>query len=117
MAEQIKMNIGSAYPWTKPLTMSQGPQPHRGWPKTITIDDSEIREAIGECVATILNAIRVALERTPRSSAPISAIAVSSLPGCGMLKNLDKRIREEQDCPCRLQKILSPAWCSAPARC
>jgi rod shape-determining protein MreB len=34
-------------------------------PKTITIEDSEIREALGECIATIMNAIRVALERTP----------------------------------------------------
>ena len=36
-----------------------------GVPKTLTIDDSEIREALSECVATIMNAIRVALERTP----------------------------------------------------
>lgn len=34
-------------------------------PRTVTIDDSEIREALSECVATILNAIRIALERTP----------------------------------------------------
>ena len=36
-----------------------------GVPKTITVDDTEIREALSECVATIMNAIRVALERTP----------------------------------------------------
>ena len=36
-----------------------------GVPKTIAIDDSEIREALGECIAVIMNAIRVALERTP----------------------------------------------------
>jgi rod shape-determining protein MreB and related proteins len=34
-------------------------------PRTVTIDDSEIREALSECISTILNAIRVALERTP----------------------------------------------------
>ena len=39
-----------------------------GIPKTITIDDSEIRDALSECVSTILNAIRVALERTPPES-------------------------------------------------
>jgi len=36
-----------------------------GVPRTVTIDDSEIRESLSECVATIVNAVRVALERTP----------------------------------------------------
>jgi rod shape-determining protein MreB len=71
-----------------------------GVPKTITIDDGEIREAIGECVATILNAIRVALERTPPElSADISDRGIVLTGGGGMLKNLDKRIREETGLP------------------
>src|SRR5437016_9315311 len=65
-AEQIKMEIGSAYPLEKPLTMEvKGRNLIEGVPRTVTIDDSEIREALSECVATILNAVRVALERTP----------------------------------------------------
>ena len=65
-AEQIKIEIGSAYPLDKPLTMEiKGRNLIEGVPKTITIDDSEIREALGECIAVIMNAIRVALERTP----------------------------------------------------
>src|SRR6266481_1809571 len=65
-AEQIKMEIGSAYQLDKPMTMEiKGRNLIEGVPKTITIDDSEIREALSECVATILNAVRVALERTP----------------------------------------------------
>ena len=65
-AEAIKIEIGSAYPLDKPLTMEiKGRNLIEGVPKTITIDDSEIREALSECVATIVNAIRVALERTP----------------------------------------------------
>ena len=65
-AEAIKMEIGSAYPLDKPLTMEiKGRNLIEGVPKTLTIDDSEIREALAECVATIVNAIRVALERTP----------------------------------------------------
>ena len=80
-AEQIKMEIGSAYPLDKPLTMEiKGRNLIEGVPKTITIDDSEIREALSECVSTIMNAIRVALERTPPSSPPTSAIAASSSP-------------------------------------
>ena len=65
-AETIKMEVGSAYPLDKPLTMEiKGRNLIEGVPRTITIDDTEIREALGECVATIVNAIRVALERTP----------------------------------------------------
>jgi hypothetical protein len=71
-----------------------------GVPKTLTIDDSEIREALGECVATIVNAIRVALERTPPElSADISDRGIVLTGGGGLLKNLDKRIREETGLP------------------
>ncbi|MCC6588186.1 MAG: rod shape-determining protein [Bryobacterales bacterium] len=100
-AEQIKMQVGSAYPLDKPLTMEiKGRNLIEGVPKTITIDDTEIREAIGECVATILNAIRVALERTPPElSADISDRGIVLTGGGAMLKNLDKRIREETGLP------------------
>ena len=65
-AELIKMEIGSAYPLEKPLTMEvKGRNLIEGVPRTVTIDDSEIRESLSECVATILNGVRVALERTP----------------------------------------------------
>jgi rod shape-determining protein MreB len=96
-AEAIKMEIGSAYPLDKPLTMEiKGRNLIEGMPKTLTIDDSEIREALGECVATIVNAIRVALERTPPElSADISDRGIVLTGGGGLLKNLDKRIREE----------------------
>jgi rod shape-determining protein MreB len=71
-----------------------------GVPKTLTIDDSEIREALGECVATIVNAIRMALERTPPElSADISDRGIVLTGGGGLLKNLDKRIREETGLP------------------
>jgi actin-like ATPase involved in cell morphogenesis len=65
-----------------------------------TIDDSEIREALSECVATILNACRVALERTPPElSADISDRGIVLTGGGALLKNLDKRIREETGLP------------------
>jgi rod shape-determining protein MreB len=100
-AEQIKMQIGSAYPLDKPLTMEiKGRNLIEGVPKTLTVDDSEIREAISECVATILNAIRVALERTPPElSADISDRGIVLTGGGALLKNLDKRIREETGLP------------------
>ncbi len=71
-----------------------------GVPRTVTIDDSEIRESLAECVATILNAIRVALERTPPElSADISDRGIVLTGGGALLKNLDKRIREETGLP------------------
>jgi rod shape-determining protein MreB len=95
--EQIKIQIGSAYPLDRPLTMEiKGRNLIEGVPKTVTIEDSEIREALSECVATIMNAIRVALERTPPElSADISDRGIVLTGGGAMLKNLDKRIREE----------------------
>jgi rod shape-determining protein MreB len=100
-AEQIKVEIGSAYPLEKPLTMEiKGRNLIEGVPKTITIDDSEIREAVAECVSTIMNAIRVALERTPPElSADISDRGIVLTGGGALLKNLDKRIREETGLP------------------
>jgi rod shape-determining protein MreB len=99
--EAIKIQIGSAYPLDRPLTMEiKGRNLIEGVPKTLTIDDSEIREALSESVATIMNAIRVALERTPPElSADISDRGIVLTGGGAMLKNLDKRIREETGLP------------------
>jgi rod shape-determining protein MreB and related proteins len=100
-AEAIKIQIGSAFPMDRPLTMEiKGRNLIEGVPKTLTIDDSEIREALAESVATIMNAIRVALERTPPElSADISDRGIVLTGGGALLKNLDKRIREETGLP------------------
>src|SRR6201985_3608812 len=100
-AEQIKIEIGSAYPLEKPPTLEvKGRNLIEGVPRTVTIDDSEIREALSECIATILNAIRVALERTPPElSADISDRGIVLTGGGALIKNLDKRIREETGLP------------------
>jgi rod shape-determining protein MreB len=100
-AEQIKITVGSAYPLDRPTTMEiKGRNLIEGVPKTITIEDSEIREALSECVATIMNAIRVALERTPPElSADISDRGIVLTGGGAMIKNLDRRIREETGLP------------------
>ncbi len=100
-AEQIKIQIGSAYPLDRPLTMEiKGRNLIEGVPKTVTVEDSEIREALAECVGTIMNAIRVALERTPPElSADISDRGIVLTGGGAMIKNLDLRIREETGLP------------------
>jgi rod shape-determining protein MreB len=100
-AEAIKIQVGSAFPLDKPLRMEiKGRNLIEGVPKTVAIDDTEIREALGECVATIMNAIRVALERTPPElSADISDRGIVLTGGGALLKNLDMRIREETGLP------------------
>ena len=100
-AEAIKIQIGSAFPLGKPLTMEiKGRNLIEGVPKTLTIDDREIREALTECVAAIVNAIRVALEQTPPElSADISDRGIILTGGGAMLKNLDQRIRQETGLP------------------
>ena len=103
-AEQIKIEIGSAYPLDEPLTMEiKGRNLIEGIPKTLVITDEEIREALSECVGTIVNAVRVALERTPPElSADIVDKGIVITGGGYMLRNLDKRIREETSLPVTL---------------
>ena len=100
-AEQIKIEIGSAFLLDRPLSMEvKGRDLIEGIPKTITVVDAEIREALSECVDTMVNAIRVALERTPPElSADISDRGIVLTGGGALLKNLDKRIREETGLP------------------
>ena len=100
-AEQIKMVLGSAYQLDKPMTMEiKGRNLIEGVPKTVTIEDTEIREALAESISTIINAIRVALERTPPElSADISDRGIVLTGGGALIKNLDKRIREETGLP------------------
>src|SRR5256886_11651174 len=100
-AEQIKIEIGSAYTLDRPLTMEvKGRGLIEGMPKMIAVGDSEIREALSECISSIVSAIRVALERTPPElSADISDRGIVLVGGGALLKNLDKRIREETGLP------------------
>jgi rod shape-determining protein MreB len=99
--ELVKLQIGSAYPLDEPLTMEiKGRDLREGIPKTIVIDDQEIREALEDVVAAIVNAIRVALEKTPPElSADIIDRGIILTGGGALLKNLDKRIREETQLP------------------
>ena len=100
-AEVIKMEVGSARPLDKPITIEiKGRHLLEGIPKSITLDDSEVREALSDCVGTILNAIRVALERTPPElSADISDRGIVLTGGGALLKNFDDRIRDETGLP------------------
>jgi len=100
-AEQIKLEIGSAFPLDEPMTMEiKGRDLIEGIPKTLTITDAEIREALAEPISIIVNAVRVALERTPPElSADIVDRGIVLTGGGSLLKNLDKLLREETSLP------------------
>lgn len=100
-AEQVKMEVGSAYPLDEPMTIDiKGRDLREGIPKTIVIDDQEIRESLEDVVALIINAVRVALEKTPPElSADIIDRGIILTGGGALLKNLDRRIREETQLP------------------
>jgi rod shape-determining protein MreB len=100
-AEAIKMEVGSAYPLEEKMSMEiKGRHLIEGVPKTITISDEEIREALAETVNVIVDAVRVALERTPPElSADIVDRGIVLTGGGALLKNLDKRLREETGLP------------------
>ena len=100
-AEQVKIEIGSAYPLDKPVTMEiKGRNLIEGVPKTLVVADEEIREALEETLAVIVNAVRVALERTPPElSADIVDRGIVLTGGGALLKNLDKRLRAETGLP------------------
>jgi rod shape-determining protein MreB len=112
-AEAIKIEIGSAFPLDEEMTMEiKGRDLVEGVPKTLVVSDEEIREALSETVATIVEAVRVALERTPPElSADIMDKGIIIAGGGSMLKNLDKRLREETGLPVTLAE--DPLACVA----
>ena len=100
-AEEVKMKLGSAFPLDEELTLEiKGRDLVEGVPKTIVVSDDEIRESLAETVATIIEAVRVALEQTPPElSADIVDRGIVLTGGGALLKNLDKRLREETGLP------------------
>jgi len=100
-AEEIKIRIGSAFPLDDELSMEiKGRDLVDGIPKTITVTDEEIREALVETVETIIDAVRVALEQTPPElSADIVDKGIVLTGGGALLRNLDRRLREETGLP------------------
>jgi len=100
-AELIKIRIGSAYPLEEELSMEiKGRDLVDGIPKTITVTDAEIREALAETVSAIVDAARVALEQTPPElSADIVDRGIVLSGGGALLRNLEKRLREETGLP------------------
>jgi len=100
-AEEIKIEIGSAFPLAERMTMQvKGRHLIEGVPKTITITDEEVRHALAETVNVIVDAVRGVLERTPPElSADIVDRGIVLTGGGSLLRNLDKRLRENTGLP------------------
>jgi rod shape-determining protein MreB and related proteins len=100
-AQQIKFEIGSAAPLEKPLMMQvKGRHVIEGVPRTVTVGDAEIREALSEPLRQIVQAVRGALERIPPElSGDIYDRGVVLTGGGALLRNLDKRLRDETGLP------------------
>jgi len=100
-AEEIKIQLGSAFAFDEPLEMEvRGRNLVEGVPRTITIRDLEVREALDPAVCLIVEAVRVALERTPPElSADIIDRGIVLTGGGALLRNFDKRLSAETGLP------------------
>ncbi|MDQ7006480.1 MAG: rod shape-determining protein [Acidobacteriota bacterium] len=103
-AEEIKIKIGSAFPLDEEMSMEiRGRDLVEGIPKTLAISDEEIREALADTASVIVDATRVALEQIPPElSADIGDRGIILAGGGALLRNLDKRLREETGLPVSL---------------
>jgi rod shape-determining protein MreB len=100
-AERVKCTVGNAYPDGEVRTMEvKGRDLVAGVPKTVVVSGDEIREALLEPINAIVEAVRVALERTPPElSADIVDKGIVLTGGGALLKNLDVLLREETGLP------------------
>lgn len=96
-AEDIKIAIGSAFPLKEELEMQvKGRDQVMGLPKIITITSEEIRESLREPVSSIVDAVRVTLERTPPElSADIVDRGVVLAGGGALLRGLDQLLAKD----------------------
>ena len=103
-AEEVKIHIGSAYPLNEPMTMEvKGRDLIAGIPKTLTVSDKEIRKALTETFGAIVEAVKIALERTPPElAADIVDKGVVIAGGGSLIKGLDILLKEATGLPITL---------------
>jgi rod shape-determining protein MreB len=100
-SEEIKMAIGSAYPFDdEPHAEIRGRDLVSGLPKTVVISAEEIRRAIEEPVNTVVDAVKTTLDKCPPElSGDIMDRGIALTGGGALLKNIDERLREETGMP------------------
>lgn len=110
-AEQIKIEIGSAYVLDPEMTMEiKGRNLVDGLPKNVTISASEVREALADPLVTIVDAIKSTLEKTPPElSADIIDHGIMLTGGGALLRGLDLLVAQETGMPVHVAE--SPLDC------
>jgi rod shape-determining protein MreB len=100
-AEELKIQIGSAYPLEEELTMEvKGRDSVAGLPKTIHVTSQEIREALSDTVAAIVDAVRATLERCPPElSADLVDRGFVLAGGGALIRGIDKLLSEKTGLP------------------
>ena len=100
-SELVKMDVGSAFHLKEEIKLEiKGRDLIEGVPRILTVTDEEIREALTEPVNTIVEAVRMALERTPPElSADIMDKGIVLSGGGSLLRGLDQRLRTETGLP------------------
>lgn len=100
-AEQLKMAIGSAWPFTdEPNAEIRGRDLVSGLPKTVIITAAEVREALEEPVQGIIDAVKYCLDKTPPElSADVMDRGIVLTGGGALLRGLDVRIANETGTP------------------
>lgn len=100
-SEEIKITIGSAYPLDSEVSMEvRGRDLVSGLPKTVTVSSAEVREALAEPVAQIVERVKNVLERTPPElGADIIERGITLTGGVALLVGLDKLLELETGIP------------------
>jgi rod shape-determining protein MreB len=100
-AERIKCEIGSAAPLQKPLQMEvKGRHLSEGVPRTVTVTDAEVREALSDSIRAIVKAVREALECVPPElCGDIYERGVVLTGGVAFLRKLDEHLQKETGLP------------------
>jgi rod shape-determining protein MreB len=112
-AEDIKINIGSAFPLDEELHMKvKGRDLVTGLPKVIELTSQEIRAALEEPLVQIIDTIKLTLEKTPPElAADIVDRGIILAGGSSLLKGFDERLRDETGVPVNLAD--DPSTCVA----
>lgn len=112
IAEEIKIKIGSAAELKEPLTMEmRGRDLITGLPKSVTVNDAQIREALSRSTKQIIDGIKAALEVTPPELlADIFERGVILTGGGALLRGIDQAITKATEIPVRIAD--DPATCA-----